>query len=232
MKWARVRDRFQSINEKADQWWDSRSWKAKAALIAGSASLALGSFFAADAFLYRQALQDAGVREFQQSVEDDISATMADASRYRRCIELQPQHQALESDPDKQAYRECLTQAAAQLESHTGALMMSLLFFDWLLEHGDDEQVREAGINMIANGRMVLAEWRENILKPSLVMRDIQSESLTGLLRAELMGHSYLDASDFSDLLAQLNIAEFRMHVPDVARKQNQWVFDYHHSQE
>lgn len=186
-----------------------------AGLAIAAAIVAFSAFIWVDTKPYRTALADMPVTMPVSAIDAAKKNAEADISRFLACTKSA----GLQYTPEG---RGCLVDAMSQSQTMVGAISFSVVSSSWLEKKPDDAEIRSLALNAIAKARseMIASKsWHYDSLEKLAKAHD---QSIFLKLRDGRMNTS----NQFINDAERLDRAEYSVLLPDVTRKQEQWLTD------
>lgn len=189
-----------------------------ASFIIAIAALAAGVFGWQDTAHYR-ALRQAFEAEARERLPQLQAQVQQDEERYRRCDALRRENPATRSIEFTPEGRLCLIDALERTASVQGALVLSRNAAMALAARPDDALLRTAAQTAIGNARNALASHKPWLHDRQEQLQQAHADSLA----MRLLQRPDLRPLGFERQAAQLDQAEYALHLPHLFRSQQVW---------
>lgn len=181
---------------------------AAAALAVGSAAFALW-----DTSTYRNAVATFAERYPSEQIKAETRALGAEIQTVMGCYKRKP---IVQLSADGHA---CLVSALPKIRTWEVALSASVAVSSWLLLHPDDEQLRNAALVALDNGRSTLAKE-----KPKMDLLQTIAEAKDNSIILRLTSGKRAGPDLFVLAVERLNQAEYSVRLPDVAQSHREFL--------
>lgn len=152
-------------------------------------------------------------------LEASSNKQSSDIGRLGLCSQIKGAIAETRSEESSEKLRTCLVNALNETQTSFGAVFGAAMASTWLSEHQEDEEVREAALKAIEEGRT------------NLIDEKFYYDGLTQMARAHndsliLLAKNGPQSEDsmFFKIAEKLDKAEFSVRDPEVTYKQTDWL--------
>lgn len=172
-----------------------------------------------DILPYREALNQLEQQNSSHKLENTIAASEADLNRLASCAFIPKEGSDATAQELPPATRTCLLETLPNISTVLGATLASHLAYVWLTEHPDDKAIQELALATISKGRIELLNNKTLYNREqNIAIAHNQSVLLP------LFNGREDDADKFFKYSEELNQAELKVLLPQVAHKQEKWM--------